>query len=274
MEGDVFDELLDHSSEDKGRTIWTSVMPLANGKSEHHLVEPFETYVDGLFYLPGDIRLSEFENTLASSWSGARAQEPHDLAVTCGIGRLAEEIGRQLRVDFVIYDIGPNIGPLNRTVVLDADFLSVPLSCDLLSLRAIRTMARTLAQWIEEWQLIVSLAPAAEQMPAGRTAFIGYIPQRFRVYRNEMVSSQAAVLTRIQSAITTDFIPTLLRVGPDIVPFRTDLQLGQVQDFGKLATEAMDSGKPMFEARAGGDQLRQNAEAAFSEIASRILDRV
>ncbi len=89
-----------------------------------------------------------------------------------------------------------------------------------------------------------------------------------------MVSSQAAVLTRIQSAITTDFIPTLLRVGPDIVPFRTDLQLGQVQDFGKLATEAMDSGKPMFEARAGGDQLRQNAEAAFSEIASRILDRV
>ena len=82
MEGHVFDELLDHSSEDKGRTIWTSVMPLANGKSEHDLVEPFETYVDGLYYLPGDLRLSEFENTLASSWSGARAQEPHDLAVT------------------------------------------------------------------------------------------------------------------------------------------------------------------------------------------------
>lgn len=273
MDSNVFDDLLDNSGSDDGRTIWTAVLPVMRGANEPRFIRPYEAYTDGLFYLPGDIRLYEFEEKLPVHWSDAQRQSKHALAATCAIGRAIDDIGEELGLDIAIYDVGPNIGPLNRTVVLDSDCLVVPVSCDLLSLRAIRTMGRVLTSWIQEWDLIAKLAPADEEILRGRPAFIGYIPQQFREYRGKMLSTHADMLARIQTEFRGDFLRTLRSVGGDVAPHSTELMLGEVQDFGQLAAEAIDSGRPMTDARIQSDALRRKADAAFTKIGERIAAR-
>ena len=274
MDADVFDALLDNSSQDEGRTIWTALLPVMQRQNEPRLIPPYEAYTDGLYYLPGDIRLYEFEEKLPEYWGDAQRQSAHALSAICAIGRAIDQLGRRLRIDLAIYDVGPNIGPLNRSVVLDSDFLAVPVSCDLLSLRAIRTMSRVLASWIREWELVTRLAPRGTSISRGRPAFIGYIPQRYRSYGGKMLRTHGDMLARIHREFRGDFLDTLRGVGRDIAPHSTELMLGEVEDLGQLAAEALNAGKPMSETRAEGDPLRRKADAAFRHISDRIAARV
>lgn len=274
MDAAVFDELLDHSSTDNGRTIWTALLPVLQGEKQPQFIRPYEAYTDGLFYLPGDIRLYEFEQKLSEYWQDAHRQSKHALNATCAIGGAVDEVGRRLSLDVAIYDVGPNIGPLNRSVVLDSDHLVVPVSCDLLSLRAIRTMSRVLASWILEWDLVAKLAPRETHIFRGRPAFVGYIPLRFRSYAGRMVSTHKDMLTRIGREFRGDFLKTLRRVGDDVAPHSTRLMLGEVEDLGQLAAEAIRLGKPMSEARVPSDSVRRKADDTFTRIGERIAARV
>ena len=273
MEAAVFDDLLDNSDQEEGRTIWTALLPVVHGQQQPRFIQPYEAYIDGLFYLPGDVRLYEFEEMLPEYWHDAQRQSKHALAATCAIGQAVDEVGRRLRFDIAIYDVGPNIGPLNRVVVLDSDHIVVPVSCDLLSLRAIRTMSRVLVSWIQEWDLVAKLAPRDAVVFHGRPAFVGYIPLRFRSYGGKMVSTHKDMLTRISREFRGDFLKTLRRVGEDIAPHSTELMLGQVKDFGQLAAEAIRLGRPMSEARVRSDAVRQEADEAFTKIGNRISAR-
>ena len=40
------------------------------------------------------------------------------------------------KADYVFFDAGPNIGPLNRAMLLDCTHFIVPVACDLFSMRA------------------------------------------------------------------------------------------------------------------------------------------
>ena len=274
MDATVFHDLLDNSGGAEGRTIWTSVQPILSGADDVRIIQPYEAYAEGLFYLPGDIRLYEYEEELPTFWRDAGRQSTHALAATCAIGTAVDDIEERLGLDVAIYDVGPNIAPLNRTVVLDSDYLVVPVSCDLLSLRAIRTMARILTSWIQDWDLIAKMAPHDVRIPRGRPAFIGYIPQQFRSYRGKMVSTHAEMLTRIQTEFRGDFLPTLRSVGDEVAPHSTELMLGEVQDFGQLAAEAIDSGRPMAGTRIPSDPFRLKADKTFTMICKNMAVRM
>src|SRR5712692_4385696 len=61
---DVLDELLDKSDRGNGRTLWTALKPVVHGTGPVREVKPFDLVVDNLLLVPGDIRLSEFEQLL------------------------------------------------------------------------------------------------------------------------------------------------------------------------------------------------------------------
>ena len=274
MDSEVFDELLDQSSTDTGQTLWTAVQPIVEGSSNRvKLVEPFETYAEGLFYLAGDLQLSEYENELFDFWTQAFRRRQVALSATCAIGSLVDEVCRLRSIDIVLYDVGPNIGPLNRTIILDSDYLVVPVSCDILSLRAIRTMGRAVSAWIRDWDLISKLAPTGIVISRGRPSFLGYIPQRFRVYRGEVVASQGAMLGQIATAFRGEFLRVLREEGLDIAPFGTQLNLGAVKDFGPLASESLRTGRPFFDVPKVSASQRESAQAVFGRIAENVLRR-
>ena len=67
LSDDVVDDLLDHSGDPDGETVWSAVKPIFNGIGDINPVEPIQ--IGPLRLLPGDIRLSEFEDFLSEAWT-------------------------------------------------------------------------------------------------------------------------------------------------------------------------------------------------------------
>ncbi len=178
------------------------------------------------------------------------------------------EFWRQ-KIDFVFYDSGPNIGPLNRVILLDCDFFIIPAAYDLFSVRALKTLGRTLFTWISDWETISELAPEGSYLLPGKPKFLGYIPQNFTVYRGGVASEPARYLGLLDKSIRTEIVEVLKSLG--IVHQKSNYQLGQVKDFGGLVTASQREGVPIFSVSSGTSEQRSTARTAFKAIAEKIV---
>jgi len=169
----VLDDLLDKADTNKGSTVWSALKPVSEAIGSFKFVPPIETGIPNLFLLPGDIRLSEFETDLAEFWGQCLQRKLRGFRGTSALSEFVNEVAAKIDADYVFYDSGPNIGPLNRVIVLDCDFLIVPVACDLFSLRALKTLGRTLVSWIRDWQTIADLAPEGITLLKGKPALMG-----------------------------------------------------------------------------------------------------
>lgn len=268
---DVVDELLDTSDRPNGRTLWTAVKPVVNGTGPVREVEPYDLPVDGLLLVPGDIRLSEFEHLLGDAWTDSFKRRIGGLRATTALSTLASLLVEAHKIDVVMYDTGPNIGPLNRVIVLDCDHFIVPVACDLFSVRALATLGQTLKSWIVDWQTISSLAPDNVELLPGRPRFMGYIPQRFKVYGRTMAQAPTYYLRKVQRQIGSDVMNVLRKVDTALVrPSGSDPRLGQVQEFSTLAQLAQRQGVPLSDVQGGNQDHIAQASEVFTGIASQI----
>jgi cellulose biosynthesis protein BcsQ len=202
------------------------------------------------------------------------ARKPRGFRGIVALSQLVGQIVAQYRIDYVFFDSGPNIGALNRSILLDCDFFAIPAACDLFSVRAIKTLGLTLANWIRDWNTLSDLAPDGAYLFPGRPRPIGYIPQRFRVYRDRPASEYQRFIPMIERAVREDVIEPLRRLKPPIEPVAADtLKLGEIKDFGPLATAAQREGVAVSEVKAGGNDRRQAAFESFLRIADEIIAR-
>src|SRR5690606_33335037 len=144
-------------------------------------IKPLER-LPNIFLLPGDIRLSEFEQDLHAIWAECLQRRPRGFRGASAISEIINNIATKENIDYVFYDVGPNIGPLNRVILLDCDYFVIPAACDLFSVRALKTLGKSLNDWISDWRVISQLAPDSTLLLPGKPKFLGYILQRFRVY--------------------------------------------------------------------------------------------
>lgn len=272
IDGAVVDDLLDHSDDDNGRTIWSAVKPVVEGTGLVHKIPPFQLPQQNLLLTPGDIRLSDFEAELSTFWGECLQRKARGYRGTAAISALVSQLCSDHNIDFVFYDSGPNIGPLNRVILLDCDYFIVPVACDLFSVRALKTLGRTLASWITEWSTIVSLAPDGTYLLPGEPKFIGYIPQNFSMYRGAVASRQSMYLSMIDRGIRSDIVAVLKKVQPK-VSFTAAMKLGEVKDFGTLVTASQREGKPIDSVSAGTALQRSTARGTFQNIAKKIIER-
>ena len=271
IEESVVDDLLDKSDSDQGQTIWSAVKPVVEGMGDLHPIPPIEP-LPNVFVLPGDIRLSEFEQELVSRWTECIQRKPKGFRGTTALSSLVDRVVSAYDIDFVFYDAGPNIGPLNRVLLLDCDYFIVPIACDLFSIRALKTLGHTLVTWINEWDTIEELAPTNVQLLPGSPKFLGYIPQRFRVYGGDVAAVYARYLPRIVKGISNDVVTVLRRIDPALAPqSASQAELGQVKDFATIATASQVYGQPMKDVNAGTLDQRLEAEETFLGIAEKIV---
>lgn len=272
---DVVDDLLDKSDSDQGNTIWSAVRPLAEAVGGLNLVKPIRTGVKNLFLIPGDIRLSEFETDLAEFWAQCLQRKPKGFRGTTAISELVGKIGRQLDIDYVFYDSGPNIGPLNRAILLDCDFFIVPVSCDLFSLRALKTLGRSLSSWISDWSTIADLAPEDIRLLRGRPRFLGYVPGGFRVYGGEVAGQHSHYLSRIEKEIHSQIVVLLRKIGPELAQGNlSQFKLGELRHFGSLIPASQREGLPLYAVTAGTNAQKDQARRALSTLAEKVETRI
>src|SRR5260370_31855631 len=61
---DVLDTWLDESDTSNGKTLWTALRPIVQATGDVYQIEPVEPRIRRVLLLPGDIRLSDFEQEL------------------------------------------------------------------------------------------------------------------------------------------------------------------------------------------------------------------
>lgn len=271
---DVVDDLLDHADTSTGKTVWSALRPLSEALGGFKPVEPIETAVPNVFLLPGDIRLSEFESDLTEFWAQCLQRKMRGFRGTTALSELVSHVSMQVKADYVFYDSGPNIGPLNRAILLDCDFFAVPVACDLFSLRALKTLGRTLAEWIKSWSTISDLAPDGTYLLPGAPSFIGYIPEGFKTYGGTVAKEHSKFLSRIEKEVHAQIVSLLSQISPALAAGRLkDFRLGEIKNFGALVPASQTSGVPLYSVSAGSPAQRQEAHDALKALAGKIDER-
>ena len=265
------DSILDNAEGPEGNTLWSAVRPLIDSNGDLKKIRPYKVD-DGLLLLHGDLKLSNFEQELTGAWVECFQRKTRGLRATGAISSLVNGLTAQHSIDFVFFDVGPNIGSLNRAVLLDCDYFIVPAACDLFSLRALTTLGRSITNWITDWRVISSIAPSSPDLLAGMPRFLGYIPQGFRVYRGVATKGHAGIMTRIERAIGSDIINVLRAADSTLAPVSgASVRLGEVKNFGRLASGSQLEGVPIAAYSEASEEQKSIATETFDAIAKRII---
>jgi cellulose biosynthesis protein BcsQ len=271
---DVVDDLLDNSDSENGKTVWSAVKPVVEGDGSIRAIRPSKTATENCWIVPGDLRLSELEAELGTFWSDAIEDKIKGFKGTAVLSTLAQRLAASLNADFVFYDTGPNIGPLNRAILLDCNYFIVPAGCDVFSVRALRTLGKTLTKWIRRWEGFHHSMPEGAALLPGHPSFLGFAMQGFRVYGGGMVRMAARYQAQFEKRLLPDLITPLRRINTDLAPASASAsRLIDVKDFATLVQHSQEQGVPLWKVFGASSYQLDEARDAFHGLAQEVIDR-
>ncbi len=271
LEESYLDGMLDKSETTSGNTLWSALRPVSEGTGAISPISA-EEVGEGIHLAVGDIRLSHFENSLADCWNLCLMRNRRGYLCTAALSCVVDDLVAATKADFVFFDAGPNIGPLNRAVLLDCTHFIVPAACDLFSARAVKTLGFALTEWVTTWERMREMAPEGTPLLAGTPKLLGYIPQGFREYRGRMASAPLTVLSALDTRVI-DFVwkPLQNAYGLPTKDRPTKLKLAQVKFFGTLATQSQVRGTPLWSVPGGNVEGKAAAKKLFRTFARQVI---
>lgn len=244
LEEKVLDDLLGESGDDNGGTVWSAIKPVVLGKGPIREIQPF-ALPNGNLLCAGDVLLADYEEELPAAWTDSFARKPRGYDVMCALSRASQQIAAGQHADLIIFDVGPNVGPLNRTILLDSDFFATPVAADLFSLRALSTVGRSIARWVGDWKTVRHLAPPADraEILKGLPKYLGYITSAYKVSAGRLATRpheywEAKIAPRVRDRIIED----IRKQDPSLLPPDGSNKIGAIKDFHSLAPQAQQLG--------------------------------
>jgi cellulose biosynthesis protein BcsQ len=226
----------------------------------------------------GDLGLSTFEDRLSEAW-GKCLNDTASIAgdgfrVTTAFHRVVKAAAERSGSEFVLIDVGPNIGAMNRAALIAADFVVIPLGADLFSLQGLRNLGPTLREWRSGWETRKTRkVPSGLPMPTGQMQPLGYVLLNPSMRDNRPVKSYLKWANRIPAVYAAE----VLGDSPEIAQVETDRhQLALLKHFKSLMPMAQDARKPMFHLTAADGAIGGHAAAVmdckvqFQRLAARI----
>jgi len=267
------DRLLTDSDGEKGRTLWSALRPVFESAGPAKIVPPGPVGTENVFLIPGDIQMSKFETELEDLWHQCFERKVRGFNGTIALSKLVNAISGAYNCDFVFYDCGPNVGALNRAILLDADYFIVPGACDSFSIRALTTLGIQLQTWITDWRTVNLLVPKGVYKLPGQSRLLGYILQRFRTYRKMMATQYAHYATLFESELKRNIYEVLNSLDPELTPIPVEkLRIGAVYDFGQRALQAQEVGIPLDS--IGTMEQKDEARRLFRTMARRVVNLI
>jgi cellulose biosynthesis protein BcsQ len=264
---------------ERNRTIWSMLQPLVTGAGDFKQIDPIRVR-PGVWLLPGDIRLSNFEAICPAGWTEALAGQARGFRVSSALYRIFQALGSAIEADLVLVDLGPNVNALNRTALIAADGFVVPLAPDLFSLQALPSVGNSISTWITEWAVAIKMKPGdfAIDLPSAKPLPLGYVSQQFSVYRSSPSAAFQRWMDRIPKAYVEGILDSLDYAADNPV-LRETPALGSLPNFYSLIPIAQAANKAVFElsgSEVRGAQYTKARETAytFSIIAKGIVDRL
>lgn len=278
------DSMFDASAEPgQGQTIWSSISMLVRGRGDVRAITPRKVDDEGagVYLMPGDPALAVFEDRLAGAWKDCFSRDLTALDQTSAIHRAIAATAESVGAKIVLVDVGPSVGSLNRSILLSCDHFVIPVSCDLYSLRALKSVRESLEGWLDDWGTIANLSSnlrGANLLP-GEPKFLGYLTQHFNIYRARATIPFEEWEKKIAPRVTNEVVAQLSR--RDLVSAPKSLhKLGQIPSFHGLIPFSQKYGLPVGSLRgqpdvnSGYNAKIAEADALFRDIAREVARRM
>jgi cellulose biosynthesis protein BcsQ len=211
---------------------------------------------------PGDLALSEVEEALSSNWLSCLGDEKRAFRVISAIRRMIEKAAKDHEAEVVLLDVGPNLGALNRSALISADYVVVPLAPDLYSLQGLRNLGPTLRKWRTEWQTRLDHAKSIGvdfSLPSGKMLPIGYVVLQHAVRADRPVKAYNRWMDRIPQTYAQAVMNDLQAASTSVD--RDPNCLAMLKNFRSLMPMAQEAHKPMFLLRAADGAIGGHAQA-------------
>jgi cellulose biosynthesis protein BcsQ len=274
------DQILGESGEeDAGGTLWSAVKPVVLGTGDVAEIPVHEVAAKGMMLVVGDVLLSAYEEELPAAWTDSFARKQRGYAVMGALRRAVTSLASKYAADVVLYDVGPNVGPLNRTIMLGCDNFITPVAPDLFSLRALSSVGAAVARWIQDWRTVQLLAPddarRAELLPAAPT-YLGYIVSAFKAYGGAKSQPHEYWEAKIAPRVKSRVVDVLRKIDPSLV-LEPPYKIADVKHYQSLASLAQDRGLPIGwlggHVNSGYAPELAAASELFSKIATDVYNR-
>jgi len=243
---EVIEEIYD---DDSNFTIYSIVQPLSVGRGYSSEFTPLSSSDFGVDVIPGDPRLALSEDLLATDWSSGVSGNARGLRTSLLFIKLLEQCADY---DYVLYDMGPSLGAINRAVLVSADFFVAPMSIDIFSLRAVENIAISFKKWESQLTTGLSLLDNPGELeidsPGWKLQFAGYVSQQYTAKRDaegqrRPVKAFEQIMRQIPVEIETHFTQQ------SSIPI-DEYELGTIPTLNSLIPLSQTSRKPIFELKS------------------------
>jgi len=269
-----------------GSTIYQCVKPLTDVGD---IVEPvLQNMSSDLYLLPGDVALSSYEDALSNEWPHSMGDSNlyRPMRVLSSFWQVMQMASQKIEADIILVDIGPNLGAINRSVLIATDYVAIPLGADLFSLQGLKNLGPTLKSWKSLWKKRLdnweSSAEAQNfpdfQLPEGKMQPIGYLCQQHSVRLDRPVKAYDKWVKRIPNVYRQAVLGE--SVDAEIKPEDDAYCLATIKHYRSLIPMAQEHRKPIFKLTSADGAIGSHANAVqdarrdFHRLAEKIANKI
>lgn len=278
---ETLEELWDSADESPhGTTIFQCVKPLTEVGD---ILEPVTKRItDKLHLVPGDLGLAGFEDHLSRHWPDSMGSGTlyRPFRILTAFWQIAQLAAKAHTADLILADVGPNLGAINRSVLIGSNHVVIPLAADLFSLQGLRNLGPTLRSWRADWKKRIDNWPSpAFPLPQGEMKPAGYVVQQ----HSERLSRPVKAYNKWAARIPAVYREKVLAEAPsDGIPtIETDPHcLARLKHYRSLIPMAQEVRKPIFHLTAADGAIGNHSSAVgdsrghFRSLAEAILGRI
>ncbi len=261
------------------QTIYEAVKPLVDGTGDI-VIPAVQTHptVEALALVAGDLRLSQFEDSLSETWPKCLSGDARALRITSAFWRVIQGAAEDHHADLILVDVGPNLGAINRAALIATDYVITPLAPDLFSVMGLRNLGPRLASWRKEWQKrLDENTPPPFPLPSGKMQPIGYVVLQYIKRLDRPVKAYEHWIKQIPHVYREAVLnqPT----GETITVEQDTYALSLLKHYASLMPMAQEARKPVFLLKpadgAIGSHLYavQQSYREFASLARQIADK-
>ena len=236
------------------QSILGTVSPFLRGIGD--ISEPHvELITSNIGVVVGDLGLSRFEAKLSSAWPACLDRDEGAFRIESAFHRTILQAAESCDADLALIDVGPNLGAINRSAIIAADFVVFPLAPDLFSLQGLRNLGPTLRVWRSEWEDRLERRPddPGLSLPPAKISPAGYVVMQHAVRAGRPVQAYQKWMRRIPG-VYHDVV--LGEKGASASSTEDDTEcLSTLKHYRSLMPMAQEARKPMFHLKAADGAL-------------------
>lgn len=261
---------------EEGKSIFSSLAPLMKGTGDLKPPSPL-VGKDGLLgLLPGDLKLSSVEAEFSNTWAKCLDGDERAFRVTTAFSRCVTQAAQKMEAEWVVMDMGPNLGAINRAILIASDYVVFPLGPDLFSYQGLKNVGEFLNKWRGEWTERKSKKPQDLDftVPEGNMIPLGYIMMRHSIRHDRPVQAYQRWINKMPKAYKKHVLKD------NRVEKTEDYMLAHIKDYRSLMPLSQEKHKPMFFLKPGDGAIGSHFQAAqacykdFKSLTEKIINRI